>query len=384
MSPTTGLQKFPCNGCGATLEFDPAAAGLKCPYCGSETATPAAPTDAIAERDFEAFVRAAEPTHLAPLAAVEVACPGCGARVAFEPPEVAGDCPFCGTGIVTQTEASSAVILPESLLPFKVERKQAHVLLQNWLKNLWWAPSSLSQLAQQEKMQGVYLPFWTYDCQTHSHYDGERGTHYYVTETYQARNSDGEMETKTRQVRKTRWHRCSGNISRFFDDILIPATTAVEGDRLGQLEPWDLENLVPYDAAYLAGFKAQRYQISLQEGFTTAKAAMDAQIRRDACRDIGGDEQRVRAVDTEYENRTFKHLLLPVWLCSYRFQNKRFQIAINARTGEVLGDRPYSAFKIALAVLAAVLVLGGVGLAVYINQTGSFPSLPGIERPRDR
>ena len=162
---------------------------------------------------------------------------------------------------------------------------------------------------------------------------------------------------RTRQVRHTRWHHASGQVERWFDDILIPATRSLPPPRLNALEPWDLGELTPYEPAYLSGYKAQRYQVSLAEGFELAKQTAAPVIEADVRRDIGGDEQRVSNVVTQYSAVTFKHLLLPVYVGAYRFNDKVYQVVVNGRTGEVQGERPYSVWKIALLVLFILFVL---------------------------
>jgi hypothetical protein len=110
----------------------------------------------------------------------------------------------------------------------------------------------------------------------------------------------------------------------------------------------------------LAGFKAQRYQVELADGFEKAKEVMGAEIQEVVRKDIGGDEQRIYRIQTEYSAETFRHLLLPVWIGAYRFQGKVYQVLVNARTGDVQGERPYSVIKITLlsaAILLVVIVL---------------------------
>ena len=162
---------------------------------------------------------------------------------------------------------------------------------------------------------------------------------------------------RTRQVRHTRWHPASGTVERWFDDLLVPATRSVPPERLAALEPWDLGELTQYEPAYLSGYKAQRYQVNLAEGFELAKQATRPAIDADVRRRIGGDEQRVSNVNTNYSAVTFKHLLLPVYVGAYRFQEKVYQVVVNGRTGEVQGERPYSVWKIALFVLFILFVL---------------------------
>jgi hypothetical protein len=138
---------------------------------------------------------------------------------------------------------------------------------------------------------------------------------------------------------------------------LVTASRSLSRDQLQALEPWDLTELKPFQPAYLAGYKAQRYQVELKEGFEQAKTMMAEIIASDARKDIGGDEQHVHQVATAYSAITFKHLFLPVWVSAYRFNGKVYQVLVNARTAEVQGDRPYSFWKIASFVLFLFLAL---------------------------
>ena len=178
-----------------------------------------------------------------------------------------------------------------------------------------------------------------------------------MTETYTVTNAQGKSETRTRRVRHTRWHPASGRVSRWFDDILVPATKSLPPARLTALEPWDMAELTGYEPAYLSGYKAQRYQVGLAEGFELAKRAAAPVIEADVRRDIGGDEQRVTHLATKYSAVTFKHLLLPIYVGAYRFNQKVFQVVVNGRTGEVQGERPYSFWKIFFFTLFLLSVL---------------------------
>jgi ribosomal protein S27E len=358
------VKRFPCPSCGAYLQFNPKAGKLKCAYCGWEDAIPQS-AEEVKENSYEQYLKP-DKTTLKQLSttALEVKCNDCGASITFEPPKVAGKCPFCASPIVAQPAKASPSLHPEGIVPFQVTDKQARESIQKWLSNRWFAPSALQSLAQQEKIQGVYLPFWTYDCYTVSYYKGDRGEHYYVTESYTETNANGETETKTRQVQHTRWWPASGRVDRTFDDILIPATTSVSRPHLDELEPWHLkESLRAYNSSYLAGFEAQRSQVSLPQGFEAAKNIM-------------------AGISTDYNAITFKHILLPVWMCAYRYQNKQYQVIINARTAEVQGDRPYSVWKITAAVVSGIVFAG----AMYLLFSGNwrYIPIPGLPEPESQ
>jgi DNA-directed RNA polymerase subunit RPC12/RpoP len=351
------IHRYPCPSCGANLLFEPRDGFLTCPYCGHKEAIPTR-AEEVQERDFEQYLQI-RPEQLEQLAAnaLEVQCQSCGATVTFTPPETARQCDFCGVQIVAQPKSADPILAPEGVLPFRITQKQADEGLRQWLQSRWFAPNALKQFAQPDAINGIYLPFWTYDAHTTSYYTGARGVYYYTTETYTERDSQGNSVQRTRRVRHTRWSPAAGMVSRWFDDVLIPATLSLSPDRLGALEPWDLSELTAYDPAFLSGFRAQRYQVDLAQGFERVKHLAARAVENDVREAIGGDEQRVENITTHYSGITFKHLLLPVYAGAYRFNQKVFQIVVNGRTGEIQGDRPYSFWKIALLMAAIVMVV---------------------------
>lgn len=359
--------RYRCPGCGADLVYEPRAGCLACPYCGREEKIPES-AEQVVERSYEDYLKPRQ-EQITTLAdnAVEVSCAGCGATVVFTPPDVAGDCAFCGGKIVAQPKSADALLAPESVLPFRVSQEDATQAIRRWIAGLWFAPNALKKLARQHPIEGIYLPFWTFDSHTSSYYTGKRGEYYYETEWYTVTNAQGRSETRTRQVKKTRWYPASGRVSRWFDDVLVAATVSLPRGRLDALEPWDLSSLKSYDPAFLSGFKAQRYQVNLEPAFEQARSCMAEVIRRDVRDDIGGDEQQIHSVATSYSGVTFKHLLLPVYVGAYAFNQKVFQVMVNARSGEVQGDRPYSVVKIVLVVL---LVLAIVATVYYVANQG--------------
>lgn len=354
------LRRFPCPGCGADLVYEPQDGQLVCPYCGRKELIPES-AEQVVERSYEEYLRPRE-AQLESIAtnALEVRCDGCGAIVAFTPPEVAGECAFCGRKIVAQPRSADPLVAPEGVLPFSVSQKQANDVIKRWISSRWFAPNKLKRLAYQEAVGGVYLPFWTYDAHTTSHYTGQRGDYYYEQESYTETDAQGNQVRKTRSVRRTSWSSASGTVERWHDDVLVTGTRSVALNRLKALEPWDLDQLQPYQEAYLSGFKAQRYEVDLAQGFENAKQVMAPVIEGDVRQDIGGDEQQINDLATSYSAVTFKHLLLPVYLGAYRFNEKIYQVMVNARTGEVQGDRPYSIWKIALLILLILIIIGVV------------------------
>lgn len=349
-------RQFDCQQCGAKLTYQPGTRSLACGYCGHENAIPET-SQSVAEIDYRATL-----LELAGSGETEahttVKCSTCGAEIDKPPTLEALKCPFCGAGIV-DVGRSRRHIKPQALLPFNIDRRQATARFHAWLKSLWFAPTAVKRFSRIEhKLSGVYTPYWTFDSDTVSHYTGERGDHYYVTV--------GAGKNRRRE-RRTRWRSASGVVSRRFDDVLILASQSLPKQYAEALAPWDLAKLVPYADEFLAGFQAERYTVELAEGFDLARGVMDAEIRALVRQDIGGDEQRIHSLHTEHSNITFKHLMLPVWISAYRFRRKVYRFLVNARTGEVQGERPYSWIKITAALLTLV---GAVAATIwYFNRT---------------
>lgn len=354
-APPAG-RKFPCSSCGARLDFDPASRGLKCPYCGFQQQIDRGDSAEIAERDYADYLDREEANGRAiPGRATETRCPGCGANVLLEDHVATDRCPFCATHLEGTPEAAHAMIPPESLLPFAVDLRDARDAFTAWLKALWFAPNSLKKLAALGQLTGVYVPYWTYDANTITFYEGERGDNYTDTESY----TDANGRRQTRTVIRTRWYPVSGEVRHFFDDVLVCGSASLPADLLTQINDWNLSKLVPFRPDYLSGFRTERYSLDLRGGYARAKDLMEPTIFQMVCRDIGGDQQRVHDKRTRYSAVTFKPLLLPVWVAVYRYHEKTYQIVVNGRTGRVAGGRPWSAWKIAglVALLVAFFAL---------------------------
>lgn len=346
---------FKCMSCGGDLAYTPGEQVLTCPSCGFENRVPKS-DHCVRELDFFDHldqVVCGEEQIEAPV----VECDSCGARTTFDPHIVSDLCPYCGSDIIIK-DASVKEIKPKSILPFHLKRDKAEEKYKQWLKSRWFAPSALKKEANLKKQfNGIYVPYWTYDCDSFTRYSGQRGDAYYVSEQYTT-TENGKTVTKTRRVRKIRWTSVSGHVYNTFDDLLVLASRSLPQKFANALEPWDLHNLEPYQDQYLSGFKAECYQVDLKEGFVKAKAMTEDTIEDSIRRDIGGDEQRIQSMNASYDNITFKHILLPIWLSAYRFKEKTYRVLVNARTGEVQGERPWSWLKITLASLAAAVCVG--------------------------
>ena len=321
--------RFPCDSCGSDLRFEPGGERLVCDHCGNSQAIEHGPwtrSRAIAELDFDDALHSSPDDPELEVTRVSQ-CPNCGARVEFDPDVHATECPFCATPVVTDT-GPTRQIKPRAVLPFALQEREAREAMVDWMGSLWFAPNGLTNYARKgRKLNGIYTPCWTFDANTKSRYRGQRGIVYYEERSV-VRN--GRRETQ--RVAKVRWTPASGRVARFFDDVLIVASTALPPKFRTGIANWDLTRLEPYLPEYLAGFRAEAYTLELKDAYVEAREVMDRQILRDIKFDIGGDRQRVDHVETRISDVTFKHILVPVWIAAYKYRGRSFRFVVNGQT----------------------------------------------------
>lgn len=351
-----------CKECGANLKFQPGTKHLTCEYCGAFNEIVVS-NEPIEETDYLQFISELE-ANSDKHELSTVRCENCGASTTLSPNVVSDICPYCSTPLIIKNGTTSKTVRPKYLLPFTIDRIKANKLFIQWVKSLWFAPSELKRFATEEnlRLKGLYMPYWTYDTNTDSDYVGAKGVYYYVTQTYTV-TVNGKSQIRTRQVRRTRWSPASGQVQNTFDDILIFASISLPSTMVDELQPWNLHALVDYNDQFLAGFVAEAYKIGVKDGFEFAKQKIAPVIQQTIKSHIGGDEQRIYNIKSHYNNIKFKHILLPLWISAYHYNNKIFRFIVNAQTGEIKGERPYSAWKITFFILS---ILALIAVIIYI------------------
>jgi hypothetical protein len=367
MAEAVAQKKYSCPACGGEAVWNPAKKALVCPFCGTVSPAQVSLTETgeetIVEHDLVSALRGIPDSQRGWNARkTMVRCQSCQAISLFDPERVGQRCDFCGSTALVPYEEIKEAFRPESLLPMKVSETQVRDSIRRWYGSRWFAPNKLKRSALTDTVKGLYIPYWTFDARAHADWTAESGYHYYVTETYVENG-----QTKTRQVQKTRWEFSSGNLNHFFDDELVPASKGVQPEMLRKVEPFPTKELVPYNAGFLSGWVVERYQIDLVSAAQAAREKMDGQMYQMCASEVPGDTHRNLQVRTTYAGQTFKHILAPIWLLTYNYGARAFQVVINGYTGTIAGKYPKSWLKITLAVLAA-LALAGIILLIVRHQ----------------
>jgi DNA-directed RNA polymerase subunit RPC12/RpoP len=337
------VRMFPCAACGADVVWDPDSAVLKCPYCGEARQKPRS-TAEVRPHPIEEGLRA--PRNLGWGAARKCfRCTKCGATTTFEPMAAAGACAFCGTPAVIETPPRADLVRPEGVLAFRIGRDEAAQQFRSWQAGLWLRPNDLANASSLTKLQGVYVPFWTFDAATHTAW---------TAEVRPRRGAVVSVEQKS----GTRWIAVSGTVEKLFDDLPAAASRGLDREMSRAIEPFPTSELVEYEPDYLSGFLAEEYAVDLKDALASAEERMRAEIHRDCLLKLpaGAASYRNLQIVSQFTGVAYKSVLLPVWISAYQYKGKPYRFLVNGVTGKTEGKAPWSPIKVALAIAAALIV----------------------------
>jgi len=354
----SALDKHACPACGAQAEWNPTRQKLVCPFCGTESPYSIdRATGTVAERDLSAGL-----SHSAAAdrerreqddSGRSVQCQSCRAVMIYDASRVGQNCEFCGSPALVAYEAIKSPIRPEGVLPFTIDRSRVRDDIRRWWRGKWLAPGRLAKAALVDTVKSLYIPYWTFDARAHCPWEADAGHYYYVN--VEGRDSQGNRVVRREQ--RVRWEAAAGVVQHTFDDELVPGTTGVSIDLLKQVEPFPTADIVPYDTAFLSGHVVEHYQVALTEAAGHSEAQMRAILEQLCIRQIPGDTHRNLVIHPTFSGRTFKHLLVPIWLLVYMFGSKSYQVVVNGYTGRIAGRYPYSPWKIALLIVLALIAV---------------------------
>ncbi len=356
-----------CPQCGAVSRFTVEAGTLACEHCGWED------RDAVERvgRDGPAGEFTAEALeeglHGFGVDRRELSCDQCGAAVAVPDGALSATCPFCASNQVNVREhAEVRGIRPGALVRFAVAPERNAALVRAWLGQGWIHPADLERAARVDRFVGMYLPWWAFSARVDARWEAEVGTP--RTESY--RDADGQRRTRT----VIDWEWRSGRVHLDREEVRIPGTTKVSTRLLSRIADYDLDELVAYEPALLAGWQALTYDIGLPDAWERGRAAIRDRAREACRRDTGSSHVRNLSLVADLDDETWRHLLLPVYLSAFRFGGRTWVVVVNGQTGEVAGQKPVAWWKVWTAIalmLAPGLLCAVAGLVLLVVGVGA-------------
>ena len=341
---------YKCECCGAAVEFDPQTQSLKCSHCGSQVKIDF--DNQIKERSFEELFDCQQWTQGVKV----IQCQNCGAKEVLDKNEISSSCPFCGSPSVLEV-SELAGIKPDTAIPFKMSKQTATQKCLKWLKSRFFAPSQFKKDVKINLLKGCYLPTWTFDCVTDVFYQGRLGKRY--TETYTV---NGKTMTRT----KMRYFNVSGSLHKNYNDIYVKGSEVVEEKYLQRIQPFDMNDYVKYDDKLLAGFEANHYTIQPIDAWNQAEDMIKNACRHEIVSRYGADEVVYLNMSLVHNQKSFKYLLLPVYISATNYKNKLYNQYVNGVNGKVSGKVPKSPLKIATAILLGVAAFAGLMLLLAL------------------
>ena len=355
-APQQEVVDFKCPQCGATTAFSAADGGLTCSHCGYYEA----PEKAVVGRSATQFEFTVETMQRAAQGwgteRKELACQDCGATTTIPNDSLTHTCTFCGSNKVIQRQAAQDILRPLFLIPFKIEAQDCQKFVHEWLGKSWMTPSELQKLAALTTFNGVYLPFWTFSATTRARWKAQVG---HPRQEYY--HEDGKLKTRT--IIDWKWE--SGQNSLEHEDLLQPGTGKLSQRLLNEVKTFNINELAPYEPNYLAGLQAQAYDIPLDTAWDAGRQEMRELTHKACLSQASTSMVRSFSMDLDFENETWRYVLLPVYLANYSYDHKPYQVMVNGETGKVTGQRPADWNKVWLVIallLAPGLLMGLLGL----------------------
>ena len=256
-------------------------------------------------------------------------CQSCGAALVGDENTMATECPYCGNPAIIKERVSGS-LRPDYIIPFRLDRQAAKDTLKKFYKGKLLLPKAFRRENTIDKLQGVYVPFWLFDC------DANGTVHFNTTRVSSWRSGD-YLYTKTSHFLVIR----GGKMA--FEKIPVDASEKMDDSYMDSLEPFDYRSLTDFGTAYLSGFLADRFDVSAKDSSPRASRRVKQSLE-DTLRSTvhGYATVTTRSTDIRTENSTVKYAMLPVYVLNTKYRDKRYFFAMNGQTGKFVGKLPIS------------------------------------------
>lgn len=327
------LQEFKCPCCDGAITFDSASQKMKCPYCDTEFDVEAVQTcqsenanqnpdemnwEASAGGDWKADELTGLNTYV---------CESCGGEIVCDENTAATSCPYCGNPVVMKGKLSGA-LRPDLVIPFKLDKKAAKEALKKHYKGKKLLPKVFKDENRISEIKGIYVPFWIFDADAYGHMT-------YKTTRVRSWSDSEYYHTQTMHYQVVR----AGTVP--FRNVPVDGSTKMDDQLMESIEPFDMQEAVDFETAYLAGYFADKYDVDAQESTSRANARIKVSTE-DAFREtVSGYTTVIRqSSSVQLKNSSFKYALLPVWLLNTTWKDQKYTFAMNGQTGKIVGDLP--------------------------------------------
>ena len=369
-------KQFKCPCCGGSLQFDDKSQNIVCPYCDSQFTPESLKdyTDELASQPQEdtswdeSMVQAY--TNEEKKGIKIYSCDSCGGEIIVDETTSSTCCPYCGNNVLVSKELSGD-LKPNYVIPFKNDKEVVKENLKKFFKKKPLLPSSFSKENVIEEIKPLYVPFWLFDADVSGtvEFKGE------TTRRWSDSNYD-YRETKVYSILR------GGNIA--FDHVPVDGSKKMEDQLMESIEPYNFNEAVEFNAAYLAGYAADRYDVDKETTFDRATVRFRDGTVQAFRRDISGyDNVSMTRTNLQFDNTNAAYALYPVWILNTKWKDKNFRFAVNGQTGKIAGNLPVSVgkafgfwfmfFFIFLAVIGGAI--GGILAANSGDITGLFIGL---------
>ncbi len=339
-----------CPNCGSDFQYKPEKYCLECIHCGT---TQSIAGKLAAKVEFYELPKESDTDWAIGMHSYR--CNNCGAKTIVEGYEISPLCTFCGaSNIVEITELPG--LKPNAVLPFSRTLEDTAEFAQKWIKKRFFAPRKLKKQFQTDTIKGVYMPVFTFDSKAESIYEGRLGKR--KTRTV---HRNGKTYTES----YIEWFRVSGSLLREFKELMVEACDKVSQNEMEKIMPFDTFNAVEYQNDYLAGFSALRYNQGLNQTWDIAREIMDDTIRKQIVKMYHADVVDYIKLDTFHSHTAYKYVLVPVWMCAYEYNGKRYGFLMNGRTGKITGKTPISPAKVSIVAFFALAVIALIAVLIH-------------------
>jgi DNA-directed RNA polymerase subunit RPC12/RpoP len=335
------LQAFSCSQCGGLMEFDVRQQNAVCMSCGYvEVIEEEASTSVEASEQVLDFVLPTTRAHRWAEAQHRLACSQCGAISLLPSGQTTSECPYCGSHQLITSDETVELVDPNMIGVAHFDEQQALRRLRAWLGNGWFIPDDLKSLARTSRLRLAYYPFWTFDG---------------------ALQLNWVCQVNQGTSRNPHWVARQGVETEIFDDVLVPGLRNMPARELSRIEPFRLKELVEFKPEILAGWKALTYDLPLADASLRGREKVARRLRRELYNRVllGYHKRDLRSGGMSWSGMTYKLVLLPLWVGTYRYRGKRYRLLINGQTGKVGGEKPVDTVKVVgliLSVLATLVV----------------------------